>query len=114
MPKTHPCYSAELRAEAIRLVRSSGKSKTAIARDLGISLEALRALVRQAELDASERHDGLTSEELAELRRLRREVKNLARRAGNPGKSRSLLRSGDQLAAVRKYEFIERLKAAFP
>ena len=70
-------YSAEFRAEAIRLVRTSGKSKTAIAQDLGISLEALRAWLRQAELDAGERHDGLTSEEVAELRRLRREVKIL-------------------------------------
>jgi transposase len=86
MPKTHPPYSAEFRAEAIRLVRSSGKTKTAIAQELGISLEALRAWLRQAELDAGERHDGLdagerhdglTSEELAELRRLRREVKML-------------------------------------
>jgi transposase len=77
MPTTHPRYSAEFRAEALRLVRSSGKSKTAIARDLGISLEALRAWVRQAELDAGERHDGLTTDEVAELRRLRREVKIL-------------------------------------
>jgi transposase len=77
MPKTHPPYSAEFRAEAIRLVRSSGKTKTANAQELGISLEALRAWLRQAELDAGERHDGLTSEDLAELRRLRREVKIL-------------------------------------
>jgi transposase len=75
MPKSHPPYSAEFRAEAIRLVRTSGKTKTAIAQELGISLEALRAWLRQAELDAGERHDGLTSEELAELRRLRRENK---------------------------------------
>ena len=77
MPQTHPRYSAEFRAEAIRLVRTSGKSKTAIAHDLGIGLEALRAWVRQAELDVGERHEGLRSEELAELRRLRREVKIL-------------------------------------
>jgi transposase len=68
MPTTHPRYSAEFRAEAIRLVRSSGKSKTAIARDRGISLEALRAWVRQ---------DGLTTDELVELRRPRRENKIL-------------------------------------
>ncbi len=39
MPKSHPPYSAEFRAEALRLVRTStsGKSKTAIAQDLGIS-----------------------------------------------------------------------------
>jgi transposase len=77
MPKSHPLYAAELRAEAIRLVRSSGRSKTAIAQEVGLSLEALRAWMRQAELDAGERHDGLTSEDLAELRRLRRENKLL-------------------------------------
>jgi transposase len=77
MPQTHPRSAAEFRAEAIRLVRTSGKSKTAIAHDLGISREALRAWLRQAELDAGERHDGLTSEEVAELRRLRRENKIL-------------------------------------
>jgi transposase len=77
MPKSHPPYSAEFRAEAVRLVRTSGKTKTAIAQELGISLEALRAWLRQAELDAGERQEGLTSEEHAELRRLRREVKTL-------------------------------------
>ena len=57
MPQTHPRYWAELRAEAIRLVRTSGKSKAAIAQELGISLqelgislEAVRAWIRQAEL----------------------------------------------------------------
>ena len=58
-------------------MRSSGKTKTAIAAELGVSLEAVRAWLRQAELDAGERHDGLTSEERAELRRLRRENKIL-------------------------------------
>ena len=55
MPQTHPRYWAEFRAEAIRLVRTSGKSKAAIAQELGISLqelgislEAVRAWVRQA------------------------------------------------------------------
>jgi transposase-like protein len=46
---------------------------TASAHERGRSLEALRAGVRQADLDAGERHAGLTSEELTERRRLRRE-----------------------------------------
>jgi transposase len=75
MPKSHAPYCAEFRAEAMRLVRTSGKTKTAIAQELGVSLEALRDWLRQAELDAGERHDGLTTEELAELRRLRKEVR---------------------------------------
>jgi transposase-like protein len=53
MPKSHPPYSAEFPAEAIRLVRSSGKTKTAISHALGVSVEALREWVRQAELDAA-------------------------------------------------------------
>jgi transposase len=55
MPKPHPPYSAEFRAEAICLARTSGKTKTVIAQELGISLEALRHWLRQAELDAGER-----------------------------------------------------------
>jgi transposase len=77
MPTSHRPYTAEFRAEALRRIRTSGKTKTAIAQDLGISLEALRHWLRRAELDAGERHDGLTSEELAELRHLRRENKIL-------------------------------------
>jgi transposase len=77
MPKSHPPYSAEFRAEALRLVRTSGKTKTAIAQELGVSLEALRDWLRQAELDAGERPDGLTTEDLADLRRLRKEVRVL-------------------------------------
>jgi transposase-like protein len=34
MPKSHPPYSAEFRAEAIRLVRTSGKTKTEIAQSV--------------------------------------------------------------------------------
>jgi transposase-like protein len=44
--RTHLRSSAEFRAEVIRLVGTSGESKTAIAHDRGSSLEALRAWVR--------------------------------------------------------------------
>jgi transposase len=66
-------YPPEFRREAVELVRSSGKSRRAIAADLGISTETLRQWVKQAELDAGVRQDGLTTDERAELRRLQRE-----------------------------------------
>lgn len=47
-----------------------------IARNLGVSAETLRRWVNQAEVDAGE-HQGFTTEEKEELRRLRKEVKIL-------------------------------------
>ena len=77
MPKSHPPYPPEFRAEAIRLVRSSGKPAAEIARRLEVSTETLRLWVRQADIDAGRRQDGLTTEETEEMRRLRREVRTL-------------------------------------
>jgi transposase len=66
-------YPPEFRAEAIRLVHTSGKPRSEIARDLGLTSESLRLWVKQADLDAGNRQDGLTTEEREELRRLSKE-----------------------------------------
>ena len=77
MAKSHPPYPPEFRAEAIRLVRHSGKPSAEIARRLEVSTETLRLWVRQADIDDGRRHDGLTSQETEEVRQLRREVRRL-------------------------------------
>jgi transposase len=77
MPRTNPQYPAEFKAEAIRLARSGNRSVAGTAKELGINHETLRKWVRQAAIDAGDRHDGLTTEELAELRKLRKEIRIL-------------------------------------
>ncbi|MGH2411548.1 MAG: IS3 family transposase [Chloroflexota bacterium] len=111
MAKTHPPYPPEFRSEAIRLVRGSGQSAAAIARRLEVSTETLRLWVRQAEIDDGVRHDGLTTEETEEVRRLRREVRALREEREILGKSRRLLREGDHADPAVRFAFVTREKA---
>jgi hypothetical protein len=41
-------FTPEFKAEAVKLVREGGKTVTAVARDLGLTVSALRAWVKQA------------------------------------------------------------------
>src|SRR5437867_5986713 len=62
----------EFKAEAVRLVRESGKSVPTVARELDLTETALRSWVRQAEIDAGRGTPGaLTTEEREELGRPR-------------------------------------------
>ena len=71
--RTNRPYPPEYRAEAVRLVRELDRTPREVAADLGCSEEALRNWLKQADLDAGRRTDGLTTEEREELRRLRHE-----------------------------------------
>src|SRR6266478_798125 len=71
-------FSPEFKAETVRLVQGSEKSLGTIARELDLTETALRAWVRQAEVDAGRGRAGaLTTDEREELARLRRDVKRL-------------------------------------
>ena len=71
-------FTKEFKAETVRLVRDSGKSVAAVARELDLTETALREWVRQAEVDAGRGRPGaLTTEEREELTRLRRENRTL-------------------------------------
>lgn len=74
-------YPQELRERAVRLALESDRPITQIAADLGIHREAPRTWVRQAQAqaDAGQRSEQLTSAEREELRRLRRENSELKR-----------------------------------
>jgi transposase len=70
-------FSAEQKADAVRMVREIG-NLSQVARDLDLTVTALRRWVKQAEIDEGGGQDGaLTSAERGELRRLKREVRTL-------------------------------------
>lgn len=62
-------YTEEFERDAIALVDSSGKTATAVARELGISPESPRGWYRRARADRGEGAPG----EHEELKRLRRQ-----------------------------------------
>lgn len=66
-------YTEEFKRDAVALVRSSGKTVTEVARQLGVSAEGLRNWVKQDEIDRGQGAPGeLTTAEREELRRLLR------------------------------------------
>lgn len=76
MPKSRPPYPPEVRRQLVALVRS-GRDPEDLARQFEPTAQSIRNWVAQADRDAGQRHDGLTTEEREELRKLRREVKAL-------------------------------------
>jgi transposase len=69
-------FTDEFKAEVVELVRQPGNSAAGVGRDLDLTETAVRAWVKQADIDDGHR-DGLSSVERAELARLRREVRVL-------------------------------------
>ena len=70
-------FTAEFKAGAVRLVLDEGKSVAQVARDLDLTATALAHWVFQARADRSKGKTGLTTEERAELARLRKENREL-------------------------------------
>ena len=84
MPR-HGTYPQELRERAVRMVLehqdeygSQWEAICSVAEKLGPTAETVRKWVRRAEIDGGVRR-GVTSEESAEIKRLRREVTELRR-----------------------------------
>lgn len=77
MPKTRPPYSPEFRQQMVELVRA-GRTPEELSREFEPSAQAIRNWVAQSGgLEESPRADVLSSAEREELRRLRRENRQL-------------------------------------
>jgi transposase len=71
-------FTAEYKAEVVRLVRDGGKTIHEAARDLGLTESSVRNWVKQSGIDAGNGGTGaLTTAERAELVALRREARTL-------------------------------------
>ena len=70
-------FTDEFKAGAVRLVLDEGKTIAEVARDLDLTASALSGWVRQARVDRDGGKSGLTTEEKAELARLRKENRQL-------------------------------------
>lgn len=68
--------SPEFRRRAVELARLQEKPIAQIARDLGVAESGLRRWMKQADIDEG-KQEGLTSDERAELVKLRREKRVL-------------------------------------
>ncbi len=71
--KTRRRFTDEFKSETVKLVKQSDRSMSSVAMELGISAKSIGEWVRRAE----ESGDTVDEEERAELKRLRKEVREL-------------------------------------
>ena len=76
MPGTHRPYSPEFRQRIVELVRA-GRKPEQLAKEFEPSAQTIWNWLKQADLDGGRRSDGVTTEEKDEVRRLRRENRQL-------------------------------------
>jgi transposase len=78
MGKKRRSFNKEFKLEAVKLVKTGGLSVGSAAQDLGICETSLRRWVHQYEIDHGDGPEGaMNSEEKEELRRLRRDNRQL-------------------------------------
>jgi transposase len=68
-------FTDEFKAETVRLIRESGRTVASVARELDLTETAVRDWVKRS--DASGSADTLSADERVELRRLRKENREL-------------------------------------
>ena len=76
MPRTRRAYPPEFRQQIVEL-HQAGRSPGELAREFEPNEQTMRNWIAQADLDEGRRRDGLTTVERAELRKLRKENRQL-------------------------------------
>src|SRR5689334_22195470 len=73
---THPPYAKEFKQTIVDLAHA-GRSVESLVKEFGPSAQSIRQWIERADADAGKRHDSLTTDERDELRKLRRENRQL-------------------------------------
>ena len=102
------CVHPEFKAEIVEVCQRGDRSVGQVAKDFDLTETAVREWVRQAELDAGTRDDGLTSDRAGRARAAAAGEPPAARGRGDPQAGHGFLREGDP---VNVYPFIEAEKA---
>lgn len=76
-PRPRRSFTPEFKADIVSRCRAGDRTVAQVAKDFDLTETAVRAWVRQAELDDGTRTDGLSSDEREELAQLRRENRRL-------------------------------------
>jgi transposase len=77
MARKHPrSYPPDFRHKIVELARA-GRSLVDLASEFQLAEQTIRNWIKQADLDAGRRSDGLTSAEHAEVQKLRKRVRQL-------------------------------------
>jgi len=76
-PRRSRSFTPQFKAEIVDACRRGDRSIGRVAKDFDLTETAVREWIRQADVDAGARNDGLTSAERDELSQLRRENRRL-------------------------------------
>ena len=116
MPRTRGPYPPEFKARMVELVRA-GRSPGSLAKEFEPSANTIRNWAQQADPDEGRRSDGLTTQEREELRRLRRELKQvklereiLAKAEASPIEEQQRKSTEADAEAGRRYKGLGRVK----
>lgn len=98
MPRTRNPYPQECCDKIVALARA-GRRVESLAREFAPCRATIHSWIKQAEADGSERSDALTSEGREELRRLRRENKQLRQKRDILSKAAAWFAQNDAMSS---------------
>ena len=113
MPRTRRAYPPEFRQQIVELHRA-GRSPGELAREFEPNEQTIRNWIAQADLDEGRRRDGLTTVERAELRKLRKENRQLRVEREILAKAAAWFRTGERSDFQGVFRFVKVNQADYP